>query len=127
MKRSYRVWSLIPIIFFSLFFAVNPAFAQKIISSVVPLGQSIQIDLKYGAVYLNHDVLLTDDYWLRAGDSIQSVDAKKINNMDDIKVHIKNTEQMTIHYERNGKMLYKKNNLEPITETSPILKTQQKG
>ena len=86
MKRSYRVWSLIPILFFTFFFAVNPTFAQKIISSVVPLGQSIQIDLEYGAVYLNHDVLLTDDYWLRAGDSIQSVNAKKINNMDDLKV-----------------------------------------
>ncbi|PZX07276.1 stage IV sporulation protein B [Psychrobacillus insolitus] len=127
MKRSYRVWSLIPILFFSFFFAVNPTFAQKIISSVVPLGQSIQIDLEYGAVYLNHDVLLTDDYWLRAGDSIQSVDAKKINNMDDLKVHIKNTEQVTIHYERNEKMYTKKITSDQLLKLLPFLKDATEG
>ena len=71
MKKNYRKWSLMPLLFFTLFFASNPTFAKQ--TSVVPLGQSIQIDLQYGSVFVKYDVLLSDDEWLRTGDSIQLI------------------------------------------------------
>ncbi|MFF2754368.1 SpoIVB peptidase S55 domain-containing protein [Psychrobacillus sp. NPDC058041] len=125
MKPSYRIWSLIPILFFTFFFAVSPTFAQK--TSVVPLGQSIQIDLQYGAVLLSHDVLLTDDYWLRTGDSIQQIDSQNVTSMEDIKTHIKDKKQLIIHYERNKKMYTKEITSEQILKLLPFLKDATEG
>jgi len=125
MKPSYRIWSLIPILFFTFFFAVSTTFAQKI--SVVPLGQSIQIDLQYGAVLLSHDVLLSDDYWLRIGDSIQQIDSQNVTTMEDIKTHVKDKKQLIIHYERNKKMYTKEITSEQILKLLPFLKDATEG
>lgn len=127
MKQSYRIWSLMPILFFSLFFLVSPTFAQKPTSSVVPLGQSIQIDLQYGAVFLSHDVLITDDYWLRAGDSIQQINSQNVASLEDVKSHIKDSEQATIHYERNKKMHTKEISSEQILKLLPFLRDATEG
>ncbi|TQR19587.1 SpoIVB peptidase S55 domain-containing protein [Psychrobacillus vulpis] len=127
MKPSYRIWSLIPILFFTLFFAVSPSFAQKTTSSVVPLGQSIQIDLQYGAVFLNNDVLLSDDYWLRTGDSIHQINSQKVATMEDVKTHIKDKEQITIHYERNKKMYTKEITSDQMLKLLPFLRDATEG
>jgi stage IV sporulation protein B len=127
MKQSYRIWSLIPILFFTFFFAVSTTFAQKTTTSVVPLGQSIQIDLSYGAVLLNHDVLLTDDYWLRTGDSIQQINSQNVATLEDIKTHAKDKKQVTIYYERNKKMYTKEITSDQILKLLPFLKDATEG
>ncbi|MDF2066376.1 MULTISPECIES: SpoIVB peptidase S55 domain-containing protein [Bacillaceae] len=127
MKPSYRIWSLITILFFTLFFAVNSTFAQNTTSSVVPLGQSIQIDLQYGAVVLGNDVLLTDDYWLRTGDAIKQVNSENVRTMEDVKTHIKDKEQITIHYERNKKMYTREITSDQILKLLPFLKDATEG
>ncbi|WP_391116023.1 SpoIVB peptidase S55 domain-containing protein [Psychrobacillus sp. L3] len=126
MKQSYRIWSLISILFFTFFFAVNPAFAQKQTSSVVPLGQSIQIDLQYGAVFLSHDVLLSDDYWLRTGDSIQQINSQKVTSLADVKNHVKD-KMLIIHYERNKKMYTTEITSDQILKLLPFLKDATEG
>jgi len=127
MKPSYRIWSLIPILFFTFFFALTPTFAQKTTKSVVPLGQSIQIDLQYGTVVLNNDVLLENDYWLRTGDSIHQVNQQKVETLQDIKSHIKDQKQITIHYERNKKMYTKDISSEQVLKLLPFLRDATEG
>lgn len=125
MKKSYRIWSLLPILFFTLFFAGLPTFAQK--TSVVPLGQSIQIDLQYGAVFLSHDVLLTDDYWLRTGDSIHQLNDQTITNIEDVKTVVKDKEQIILQYERNKKMYTKEIYSEQMLKLLPFLRDATEG
>lgn len=127
MKQSYRIWSLMPILFFSFFLLVSPTLAQKTTSSVVPLGQSIQIDLQYGAVFLSNDVLLTDDYWLRAGDSIQQINAEAVTSMEDVRKHVNEKVQATIHYERNKKMYTKEITSDQMLKLLPFLRDATEG
>lgn len=127
MKTSYRIWSLIPILFFTFFFAANHSFAQKTTSFVVPLGQSIQIDLEYGSVLLGHDVLITDDYWLRTGDVIHQINSHDVKSLADIKTHIEDKKQITIYYERNKKMYTKEITSDQILKLLPFLKDATEG
>lgn len=105
MKKNYRKWSLIPLLFFTLFFANNSAFAEE--TSVVPLGQSIQIDLQYGSVFVSSDVLLSDDEWLRTGDLIHLINDKPVTNLMDVKSNIKDSTQIIIQYEHKKKSIRK--------------------
>ncbi|GGA30638.1 SpoIVB peptidase S55 domain-containing protein [Psychrobacillus lasiicapitis] len=125
MKKTYRKWSLMPILFITLFFASNPTFAEQ--TSVVPLGQSIQIDLQYGAVFLSHDVMLTDEEWLRAGDSIHQINDHKITNVEDVKKHVKDKEQITIQYEHNKNMHTKEITSEQTLKLLPFLRDATEG
>jgi stage IV sporulation protein B len=125
MKKSYRKWSLMPILFFTLFFASNSTFAQQ--TSVVPLGHSIQIDLQYGAVFLSNDVLLTDDEWLRAGDSILQINDQAITNIEDLKIHTKDKEQIIIQYEHNKKLHTKEITSEQMLKLLPFLRDATEG
>lgn len=114
-----------PILFFTLFFASNPTFAEQ--TSVVPLGQSIQIDLQYGAVFLSHDVMLTDEDWLRAGDSIHQINDQTITNLEDVKTHVKDKEQITIQYEHHKKMYTKEITAEQTLKLLPFLRDATEG
>lgn len=114
-----------PMLFITLFFASNPTFAEQ--TSVVPLGQSIQIDLQYGAVFLSHDVMLTDEEWLRAGDSIHQINDQKITNVEEVKTHVKNKEQIIIQYEHNKKMHTKEITSEQTLKLLPFLRDATEG
>ena len=125
MIKSYRKWSIIPILFLSIIFSSVSAFAEE--HSLVPLGQSIQIDLNYGAVLLAHDVMLTDNDWLRTGDAIQKADNRKVNNINDLKKQVKGKEQIIIQYERNKKMYTKKLNSNQLMKLYPFLRDATEG
>lgn len=125
MKKSYRIWSLLPILFFTLFFLSTTAFASKI--TVVPLGQSIQIDLQYGSVFLNHDVLLEDDYWLKSGDAIHQINDQTVSNIDDLKRQLKNKKQIIIQYERDKKMYTKDITPDQMMKLFPFLRDATEG
>ncbi|QEY19429.1 peptidase [Psychrobacillus sp. AK 1817] len=125
MKKSYRIWSLLPIIFLTLFFLSTTAFASKV--SVVPLGQSIQIDLQYGSVFLSHDVLITDDYWLKSGDTIHQINDQTISSIDDLKRQLKDKKQIIIQYERNKTMYTKDMSADQMIKLFPFLRDATEG
>lgn len=114
-----------PILFFTLFFAGNSTFAQQ--TSVVPLGHSIEIDLQYGAVFLSNDVLLTNDEWLRAGDSILQINNQAITNIEDVKTQAKDKEQIIIQYEHNKTMHTKEITSEQMLKLLPFLRDATEG
>ncbi|WP_277586585.1 SpoIVB peptidase S55 domain-containing protein [Psychrobacillus antarcticus] len=125
MKKNYRKWSLIPLLFFTLLFANNPVFAAH--PSVVPLGQSIQIDLKYGSVFLSSDVLLADDEWLRTGDSIHLINNQPVKNLIDVKSHIKESTQIIIQYEHKKEMYTKSISPNQMVKLLPFLRDATEG
>lgn len=125
MKKNYRKWSLIPLLFFTLFFANNSAFAEE--TSVVPLGQSIQIDLQYGSVFVSSDVLLSDDEWLRTGDLIHLINDKPVTNLMDVKSHIKDSTQIIIQYEHKKEKYTKSISSVQMVKLLPFLKDATEG
>jgi len=125
MKKNYRKWSLMPLLFFTLFFANNSVFAEQ--TSVVPLGQSIQIDLQYGSVFVSSDVLLSNDEWLRTGDSIHQINEQPVTNLNDVKNHIKDSTQITIQYEHKKEMYTKNISPKQMLKLLPFLRDATEG
>ena len=125
MKKSCRKWSLMPLLFFTLFFANNSAFAEQ--TSVVPLGQSIQIDLQYGSVFVSSDVLLSNDEWLRTGDSIHHINNQPVANLVDVKGQLKDSKQITIQYEHKKEMYTKSISSNQMVKLLPFLRDATEG
>lgn len=125
MKKNYRNWSLMPLLFFTLFFTNNAVFAEQ--TSVVPLGQSIQIDLQYGSVFVSSDVLLSKDEWLRTGDSIQLINEQPVTSLDDVKSHMKDSTQITIQYEHKKEMYTKNISPNQMIKLLPFLRDATEG
>lgn len=114
-----------PLLFFSLFFASNSVFAEQ--TSVVPLGQSIQIDLQYGSVFVSSDVLLSNDEWLRTGDSIHQINQQPVTNLKDVKSLITDNTQITIQYEHKKEMYTKSINQNQMLKLLPFLRDATEG
>ncbi|SDM88214.1 stage IV sporulation protein B [Psychrobacillus sp. OK028] len=125
MKKNYRKWSLMPLLFFTLFFANNSVLAEQ--TSVIPLGQSIQIDLQYGSVFVSSDVLLSNDEWLRTGDSIHLINKRPVTNLNDVKSHMKDSAQITIQYEHKKEMYTKNISPNQMIKLLPFLRDATEG
>ena len=61
------------------------SFAEKNDNALIPLGQSIGVQLKLEKPTFVHDVLINDKWWFKSGDQIISLDEKSIRSIDDWK------------------------------------------
>lgn len=64
------------------------AFAKKLI----PMGESIGIQLQLPFVYVAHDVLLPNGQWLKKGDVITKVNGSPVVSVEKLKQHINSSE-----------------------------------
>jgi len=67
------------------------AFAKKLI----PMGESIGIQLQLPFVYVAHDVLLPNGQWLKKGDVIKGVNGTEVTSVDKIKQQL-NSNELTL-------------------------------
>lgn len=95
--RLRNLLSLFLTILFFLSLTVN-ADAKKLI----PMGESIGIQLQLPFVYIAHDVLLPSGEWLRRGDIITEVNGNKISSMDAFLKSIKK-EEITLTIKQKSK------------------------
>lgn len=88
MKCHLR--NLLSLIVFMVFiFSPNAeAFAKKLI----PMGESIGIQLQLPFVYVAHDVLLPNGHWLKKGDVITEVNGSSVTSVEKIKDQISSNE-----------------------------------
>ncbi|MBD8026118.1 peptidase [Ureibacillus sp. Re31] len=88
MKCHLR--NLLSLIVFMVFiFSPNAeAFAKKLI----PMGESIGIQLQLPFVYVAHDVLLPNGHWLKKGDVITEVNGSSVTSVEKIKDQISTNE-----------------------------------
>src|SRR5690606_13972347 len=59
---------------------------------LIPMGESIGIQLQLPFVYVAHDVLLPNGQWLKNGDIIKEVNGKPIESIDGIKQLLNGTD-----------------------------------
>ncbi|NLY80260.1 MAG: peptidase [Lysinibacillus sp.] len=59
---------------------------------LIPMGESIGIQLQLPFVYVAHDVLLPNGQWLKKGDIIKEVNGKPIESIDGIKQLLNGTD-----------------------------------
>ncbi|MEK9198625.1 SpoIVB peptidase S55 domain-containing protein [Ureibacillus sp. 179-F W5.1 NHS] len=88
MKCHLR--NLLSLVLFMVFiFSPNAeAFAKKLI----PMGESIGIQLQLPFVYVAHDVLLPNGHWLKKGDVITEVNGSSVTSVEKIKDQISSNE-----------------------------------
>ena len=88
MKCHLR--NLLTLVLFMVFiFSPNAeAFAKKLI----PMGESIGIQLQLPFVYVAHDVLLPNGHWLKKGDVITEVNGSSVTSVEKIKDQISSNE-----------------------------------
>lgn len=67
------------------------AFAKKLI----PMGESIGIQLQLPFVYVAHDVLLPSGQWLKKGDVIKEINGSEVTSVDKIKQQL-NSKELTL-------------------------------
>ncbi|MDN4493352.1 SpoIVB peptidase S55 domain-containing protein [Ureibacillus aquaedulcis] len=67
------------------------AFAKKLI----PMGESIGIQLQLPFVYVAHDVLLPNGQWLKKGDVIKGINGSEVSSVDKIKQQL-GTKELTL-------------------------------
>ncbi|HWK24035.1 MAG TPA: SpoIVB peptidase S55 domain-containing protein [Ureibacillus sp.] len=77
-----------------LVFVFSPnaeAFAKKLI----PMGESIGIQLQLPFVYVAHDVLLPNGQWLKKGDVIEEINGSEVSSVEKLKQQL-NSNELTL-------------------------------
>nr|WP_106779797.1 SpoIVB peptidase S55 domain-containing protein [Lysinibacillus timonensis] len=122
MKRHLR--NLMTIVLLIIYTFSPTAFAQA--KKLIPMGESIGIQLQLPFVYVAHDVLLPNGEWLKKGDVITEINGRKTNSVDTLKDGL-NTDKLTISVQKS-------NNERQITLTNeeannilPFLKDETDG
>lgn len=93
--RNLLTYVLLTIVFLS-----PSAVAEA--KKLIPMGESIGIQLQLPFVYVAHDVLLPNGQWLKKGDIIKEVNGEPIDSIDGLKNLIKDSE-ITLTVEQKSK------------------------
>ncbi len=102
----WNVRNRIIAIFAVCFFTIPiHSLANNLPTELVPMGQSIGVQLKLENVTFVHDVLIDDKFWFKSGDRILQMEQMPIHSTKEWKKSIakmKNN-QVTIHFSRGNK------------------------
>lgn len=91
---------------------------------LIPMGQSIGIQLKLPFVYIAHDVLLPNGEWLKQGEMVTAIDGKKLSKLTTLQ-QLNQSVELTIE---NGKQDRKlKLAADELTNLLPFLKDETDG
>lgn len=105
-----------------VFFILIPI--QVSAKELIPMGQSIGIQLKLPFVYVSHDILLPNGEWLKQGDKVLAIDGKEINQLGQL-TEVK--EQAELRIERANKEKVLQLSSEEINNMMPFLKDETDG
>ncbi|WP_107841164.1 SpoIVB peptidase S55 domain-containing protein [Metasolibacillus meyeri] len=105
-----------------VFFILIPVHVSA--KELIPMGQSIGIQLKLPFVYVSHDILLPNGEWLKQGDKILAIDGTEINQIQQF-TEVKKASELRIERANKEKIL----NLttEEIQNVLPFLKDETDG
>ncbi|MFX3674802.1 MAG: SpoIVB peptidase S55 domain-containing protein [Paenisporosarcina sp.] len=97
-----RVIAIFAICFFTI---PMHSLASSSPSELVPMGQSIGVQLKLENVTFVHDVLIDEKIWFKSGDQILKMEQVKIHSTNDWKQSIAKMEsdQVTVYFSRGNK------------------------
>lgn len=97
-----RVIAIFAICFFTI---PIHSLASNSPSELVPMGQSIGVQLKLEKVTFVHDVLIDEKIWFKSGDQVLKMEQESIESTKDWKQSIAKmkNEQVTVHFSRGNK------------------------
>jgi len=105
-----------------LFVVVAPT--SILAKQLIPMGQSIGIQLELPFVYVVHDVLLQNGEWLKQGDTITKVNGRKLTNLALLQQQ-KSTTELTIDHAEQERVMQL--SAEQVTNLLPFLKNETDG
>lgn len=91
---------------------------------LIPMGQSIGIQLKLPFVYVSHDILLPSGEWLRQGDKIMTMDGESIHDTKQLETKAGNVK---LQFERASAKKTIELSKDEITHILPFLKDETDG
>lgn len=110
-----------------LMFALLSPSAVAEAKKLIPMGESIGIQMELPFVYVAHDVLLPNGQWLKKGDIIKEVNGKKIDSLEKFEEFISGEEiTLTIEKGTNQSRTIKLTN-DQANNILPFLKDETDG
>ncbi|MDN4607772.1 SpoIVB peptidase S55 domain-containing protein [Sporosarcina highlanderae] len=96
---------------------------------VIPMGHSIGIQMDLSGVYITNDVLVQEDYWLKAGDSITKMDGIPVVNLKDFEKAVGKAKKGQIHMNinRKGTSIEIQADGDAVKRLLPFLKDRTEG
>ncbi|CAM5203923.1 SpoIVB peptidase OS=Ureibacillus acetophenoni OX=614649 GN=SAMN05877842_102109 PE=4 SV=1 [Ureibacillus acetophenoni] len=93
---------------------------------LIPMGESIGIQLQLPFVYVAHDVLLPNGEWLKKGDFITELNGRKINSVDSLKEEL-NESNLTLSVQKKDEKRQLALTKEEASNILPFLKDETDG
>lgn len=91
---------------------------------LIPMGQSIGIQLQLPFVYISHDVLLPDGQWLKQGDMVTELNGQKLSKLAVLQ---KQQQSIQLTIEHNNKERTFELSKEEVNNLLPFLKDETDG
>lgn len=125
-RRLQLSVSLAAILFF---LPLHETVSASVREQVIPMGHSIGIQMELSGVFVTNDVLINEDDWLKAGDSINRIDKIPIATLNDFekKMSTSKSGQMLMQIDRNGVEIDLLADLDAIKRLLPFLKDRTEG
>jgi stage IV sporulation protein B len=107
---------------------------QNVISAtsgdrVIPMGHSIGIQMDLSGIYVTNDVLVNDEQWLKAGDSITRLNGTDMLSLSDFEKVMTKTKNDKIHMNisRKGALVEVMAERDAVKRLLPFLKDRTEG
>ncbi len=118
MRKLFTITLLITL------FVTHTVYAEA--KKLIPMGESIGIQLQLPFVYVAHDVLLPNGEWLKKGDFITELNGRKINSVSSLKEEI-NGSNLTISVQKKDDKRQLSLTKEEASNILPFLKDETDG
>ncbi len=123
MRHMRKLFTLVLLI---MIFATQTVYAEA--KKLIPMGESIGIQLQLPFVYVAHDVLLPNGEWLKKGDFITELNGREIDSVSSLKEEL-DAESLTISVRKNNEKEERKISLnkDEANNILPFLKDETDG
>ncbi|MFJ7951827.1 SpoIVB peptidase S55 domain-containing protein [Lysinibacillus sp. NPDC096418] len=99
MNRHWRQFVTLPMLIVLLFMPIQALAAKKLI----PMGESIGIQLQLSHVFVAHDVLLSSNKWVKGGTVVEKINNVSVKTLADAHQAIQNSGQQQWTIQSEGK------------------------
>lgn len=99
MNRHWRQFVTLPMLIVLLFMPIQALAAKKLI----PMGESIGIQLQLSHVFVAHDVLLASNKWVKGGTVVEKINNVSVKTLADAHQAIQNSGQQQWTIQSEGK------------------------
>jgi len=121
MRHMRKLFTIILLI---TFFMSHTVYAEA--KKLIPMGESIGIQLQLPFVYVAHDVLLPSGEWLKKGDFITELNGRKINSVSTLKEELTESD-LTLSVQKKDEKRNLSLTKEEASNILPFLKDETDG